>query len=64
MLLFVVSTLTPGLYGNHVPKTVENFRALCTGEKGEGTTGAPLHYKVGGGGIEGCCGLTNKVVEV
>ena len=33
------------LWKDIAPKTAENFRALCTGEKGNATTGQPLHYK-------------------
>ena len=37
--------ITMQLFADVVPKTAENFRALCTGEKGVGKSGKPLHFK-------------------
>ena len=33
------------LFEDVVPSTANNFRALCTGEKGKGKSGKKLHYK-------------------
>lgn len=37
-------TITVELFADVTPKTAENFRALCTGEKGMGQSGKPLSY--------------------
>merc|ERR1719221_145177 len=33
------------LFSTVCPETAENFRCLCTGEKGVGSSGKPLHFK-------------------
>lgn len=40
-----VGKIVMELRADVAPKTAENFRALCTGEKGQGRSGKPLHFK-------------------
>jgi hypothetical protein len=41
----VVGTIEIELFTKVLPLTTENFRCLCTGEKGVGKSGKPLHFK-------------------
>jgi cyclophilin family peptidyl-prolyl cis-trans isomerase len=36
--------MTFELFTDTAPMMCENFRCLCTGEKGLGASGSPLHY--------------------
>lgn len=40
-----VGRIVMELFADTTPRTAEKFRVLCTGEKGMGKLGKPLHYR-------------------